>query len=94
MLCRTGQEESAGGVKGAVVNRSGRVPVQGAELQIFRDQELVGTVYASADGSFKFGGLEDGLYLMKVSALAGKCGGGRLHEGPDVRLPGPFERGQ
>ena len=60
--------QGAGGVKGAVVNRSGRVPVPGAELQIFRGQELVETVYASADGSFMFGGLENGLYLMKVSA--------------------------
>ena len=64
----TGRGQSSGGVKGAVVNRSGRVPVPGAELQIFRGQELVETVYASADGLFMFGGLENGLYLMKVSA--------------------------
>ena len=63
---RKGQE--AGGVKGTVVNRSGRVPVAGAELQILKGENAVGTVYASSDGSFVFDNLENGLYLMKVSA--------------------------
>ena len=64
----TGRGQSSGGVKGKVVNRSGRVPVPGAELQIFRGQELVETVYASSDGAFLFENLDNGLYLMKVSA--------------------------
>lgn len=63
---RRGQE--TGGVKGTVVNRSGRVPVAGAELQIFKGADLMETVYASSDGSFLFDGLDNGLYLMKVSA--------------------------
>ena len=63
---RKGQE--TGGVKGTVVNRSGRVPVAGAELQILKGENAVGTVYASSDGSFVFDNLENGLYLMKVSA--------------------------
>ena len=64
----TGRGQSSGGVKGKVVNRSGRVPVQGAELQIFKGEALMGTVYASSDGAFLFENLDNGLYLMKVSA--------------------------
>lgn len=57
-----------GGVKGTVVNRSGRVPVANAELLIYSGSELVAAEYASADGTFSVSGLPNGLYLMKVSA--------------------------
>ena len=41
-----------GGVTAKVVNRAGRVPVQGATVTLSRDGQVVSTVTSASDGSF------------------------------------------
>lgn len=62
------QTSGVGGVKGTVVNRTGRVPVPNAHITIVKDAQAVFDDYSRADGSFIFEGLEDGRYIMTVSA--------------------------
>ena len=57
-----------GGVKGTVVNRNGRVPVQGAVLSLYRADKLVAEGVAGDDGYFVFDNLPDGVYRLTVSA--------------------------
>ena len=71
LLCSLGlfaQTSGVGGVKGTVVNRAGRVPVPNAHITIVKDAQAVFDDYSRADGSFIFEGLEDGRYIMTVSA--------------------------
>lgn len=62
------QTGELGGVKGTVVNRAGRVPITNAHITIVKDAVAVVDDFSRADGSFIFEGLEDGNYLMTVSA--------------------------
>lgn len=57
-----------GGVKGTVVNRSGRIPVADAIITISRNGEAVLSGKSAPDGKFFFEGLEDGVYAMSVKA--------------------------
>ncbi len=57
-----------GGVTGTVVNRSGRVPVTGAEVTLSFGGETVVTGQSGNDGKFLFEGIEDGIYQMTVKA--------------------------
>lgn len=57
-----------GGIKAKVVNRSGRVPVQGATISLSFDDEVVKTVKSAPDGSFFFEDLPDGRYTVSVDA--------------------------
>ena len=59
---------SDGGVKGTVVNRNGRVPVQDASLELYREGDLVAKASAGDDGYFIFDNLPDGIYRLVVSA--------------------------
>ncbi len=58
----------SGGVKGTVVNRSGRIPVGGADITLSSDGENVASGKSAADGKFLFEGIEDGIYQMTVKA--------------------------
>lgn len=57
-----------GGIKAKVVNRSGRVPVQGATVSLSFDDEVIKTVKSALDGSFFFEDLPDGRYTVSVDA--------------------------
>lgn len=57
-----------GGIKAKVVNRSGRVPVQGATVSLSFDDEVIKTVKSAPDGSFFFEDLPDGRYTVSVDA--------------------------
>lgn len=57
-----------GGITAKVVNRAGRVPVEGAEVSISRNGQAVGTVKSGVDGQFTITNLADGTYSLKVSA--------------------------
>ncbi|HCZ22406.1 MAG TPA: hypothetical protein DHU72_02835 [Rikenellaceae bacterium] len=57
-----------GGIKAKVVNRSGRVPVQGATVTLSLDGEVIKTLKSASDGSFCFDDLRDGRYTVSVDA--------------------------
>ena len=57
-----------GGVKGTVVNRIGRVPVAGAEIQISQNGTSVARGTSGEDGKFIFDDIPNGMYDMKVTA--------------------------
>ena len=57
-----------GGVKGVVVNRAGRAPVQGAEITLSQGDTKVATFTTGADGAFLIEDLADGVYSMTVTA--------------------------
>ena len=58
----------AGGVKGVVVSRAGRVPISGAQVLLTRDGERVASVTTGPDGTFLIGALADGMYDMLLTA--------------------------
>jgi len=60
--------QATGGVKGTVVNRSGRVPVAGAVIMLSQNGETIVSGKSASDGKFIFEGLEDGVYSMSVTA--------------------------
>ena len=68
VLCSVTLLAQTGGVKGTVVNRSGRMPVQGAAVTLSLNGETVASGNAGTDGKFLFEGLENGIYQMKVKA--------------------------
>lgn len=68
VLCSAALFAQTGGVKGTVVNRSGRTPVAGARLVLSRSGETIASKDAASDGRFLFEGLEDGIYVMSVTA--------------------------
>lgn len=57
-----------GGVKGTVVSRAGRVPVEGASLVITKGGEKIAEAVSDGEGKFLIEGLENGMYDMTVSA--------------------------
>ena len=68
VLCSATLLAQTGGVKGTVVNRSGRMPVQGAAVTLSLNGEKVASGNAGTDGKFLFEGLENGIYQMTVKA--------------------------
>ena len=58
----------SGGVKGTVVDRAGRIPIQGAELKLSKNGEVLATVKSDANGFFLIESLDNGMYDMTVSA--------------------------
>ena len=61
-------QDYTGGVKGTVVNRAGRTPVAGASLILSKGADVISTRSIASDGKFLIEGLEDGRYVLKVSA--------------------------
>ncbi|MDE5955009.1 MAG: carboxypeptidase-like regulatory domain-containing protein, partial [Bacteroidales bacterium] len=57
-----------GGVRGTIVNRSGRVPVAGASIELSEGNEIVVRGTSGSDGRFLFEGIDDGIYGMSVKA--------------------------
>lgn len=57
-----------GGVTGAVVNRAGRTAIPNASLTLYKGTEIVMSGVSSADGTFRFDNLDNGIYRLAVSA--------------------------
>lgn len=57
-----------GGVKGTVINRIDRTPVQGAVLKLMSGVNEIGTITSDASGNFQIDGLEDGMYDLVIDA--------------------------
>ena len=60
--------QSSGGVKGTVVDRSGRAPIPNAKVSVYSGSELIAEQNTGADGFFIFEDLDNGVYRMNVSA--------------------------
>ena len=61
-------QEFSGGVKGIIVNRAGRIPVEHASVELMSGDVAVASGYSDSDGSFIFTNIEDGIYSMVVNA--------------------------
>jgi hypothetical protein len=57
-----------GGITAKVVNRAGRVPVEGAVITVSMNGQTVETARSASDGQFTIKGLADGTYNMVVRA--------------------------
>ncbi|MGM9788178.1 MAG: carboxypeptidase regulatory-like domain-containing protein [Candidatus Cryptobacteroides sp.] len=57
-----------GGVKATVVNRAGRVPISGAQVEVLQNEVQITSVKTGEDGSFLIEGLQNGLYRLLVKA--------------------------
>ncbi len=61
-------QDFTGGVKGTVVNRNGRQPIENARLVLLQGAAEVATVMSAADGTFEILNLEDGMYTLVITA--------------------------
>ena len=57
-----------GGVKGTVVNRADRTPVEGASLKLKAGAAEIGEIQSNAQGQFLFEELADGMYDLVIDA--------------------------
>ena len=60
--------QPTGGVKGTVVSRGTREPVQNARLDLYLGAEKLATVSSAKDGTFMIPGLADGMYTLVISS--------------------------
>ena len=58
----------AGGVKGKVVDRNGRAPIENAQVVLMQGAEEIETVQSAQDGSFLISSLPDGTYVLRITA--------------------------
>ena len=69
LLCASALAQTfTGGITATVVNRSGRIPIQGAQVTLVQDGETVASAVTPVDGKFNFEGLDNGSYTLKVEA--------------------------
>lgn len=61
-------QQPSGGVKGTVVTRGTREPVQNARLELYSGAEILGTVLSAEDGTFMISGLPDGMYTLVITS--------------------------
>ena len=57
-----------GGVKGTVINRNGRQPVENARLVLMQGAGEVASTVSASDGTFLIPGLRDGVYTLVIEA--------------------------
>ena len=57
-----------GGVKGTVIDRDGRQPVEGARLVLLQGAERLAEVSTAQDGTFMIPNLKDGMYVILIQA--------------------------
>ncbi|MBR4756528.1 MAG: carboxypeptidase regulatory-like domain-containing protein, partial [Bacteroidales bacterium] len=57
-----------GGVKGTIINRADRLPVQGATLKLMSGASEIGTMTTDAQGAFHMDALADGMYDLVIEA--------------------------
>ena len=61
-------QEPTGGVKGTVVDRNGRQPVENARLVLMSGAGQIATALTGPDGGFLIPGLADGMYTLVIEA--------------------------
>ena len=61
-------QDYTGGVKGTVINRNGRQPVENAKLTLLQGAAELATVSSDADGNFFIPNLADGMYTLVIDA--------------------------
>ena len=61
-------QEPTGGVKGTIVNRNGRQPIEKARLVLLKGAEQVAVAESAEDGTFEIQGLPDGMYTLAIAA--------------------------
>ena len=61
-------QDFTGGVKGTVVNRNGREPIEKARLVLMQGANEIATVESAPDGTFQIGNLDNGLYTLVIQA--------------------------
>ena len=61
-------QEPTGGVKGTVVSRGGRQPIENARLVLMQGAAQVATVASAQDGTFLIPALPDGTYTLVIDA--------------------------
>ena len=57
-----------GGVKGTVVNRADRTPIEGAVLKLTSGAAEIGEMRSDAQGNFLISELADGIYNLTIEA--------------------------
>ena len=57
-----------GGVKGTVIDRNGRQPVEKAHLVLMKGAASVAEATSAEDGTFQISGLDDGMYTLVITA--------------------------
>ena len=61
-------QDNTGGVKGTVVSREGKAPVENASLVLMKGAAEVATVSSDQEGNFLIPNLEDGNYTLVIKA--------------------------
>ena len=61
-------QEYTGGVKGTVVSRSDRQPVENARLTLLQGATELAATVSGEDGTFQIGNLDDGMYTLVIVA--------------------------
>lgn len=57
-----------GGIKATVVNRDGRAPIAGAQIELLQGETVVAEAIAAEDGKFFFEAIPDGSYTLDIVA--------------------------
>ena len=57
-----------GGVKGTVIDRNGRLPVEKAHLVLMQGAAEIAEATSAQDGTFQIDGLADGMYTLVITA--------------------------
>ena len=60
--------QATGGITGTVIDRGGRVPVQGASVSLYQGAAELATVVTGEEGRFRISELADGMYDLVVLA--------------------------
>ena len=70
MLCAAAlfAQEPTGGVKGTVITRGTKAPVEGASLKLYSGAELIASVSSDSEGNFMVPQLSDGMYTLVIDA--------------------------
>ena len=61
-------QDYSGGVKGVVVNRNGRQPVEKARLVLYQGASQVAVAESAEDGTFMIPNLDNGMYTLVIEA--------------------------
>ena len=61
-------QDFTGGVKGTVVNRNGRQPIEKAKLVLYQGATELMTVETAEDGTFEILNLDNGMYTLVIEA--------------------------
>ena len=61
-------QDNTGGIKGTVINREGRLPVEKAQLVLMKGASEVATALSDEEGNFLIPDLEDGNYTLVIKA--------------------------